>query len=82
MPVGRGNEGKGLRRLPIRGYDSLHLIRVLVDRLIPGDAAMRSGELGHRLDQLVDLGIGERPVVDALEGFDVIGAGRVPGVDG
>ena len=40
--------------LPAYGEDGLHILRTLIDRLIPREASL-CREPGHRLDQLIDL---------------------------
>ena len=42
--------------MPTGGQDRLHLLRPLIDGLVPRQAALLA-EGGHRLNELVDLGI-------------------------
>ena len=47
------------RRMPVRREHGLHISRLILDGLVPTDAAMRGAEGRHGLDELVDLGIQE-----------------------
>ena len=47
--------------LPARGEDDLHILRLLIDGLIPAEPGLQH-EGGHRLNQLMDLSI--QPVGD------------------
>lgn len=41
--------------LPVRSQDSLHILRPLIDGLIPGHAVVLLAERCHRLDELIHL---------------------------
>ena len=58
--------------MPAGGQDSLHLLRPLVDGLVPGETGLLT-ERRHRLDQLIDLRLREMLPVTGLEIFDLIG---------
>ena len=58
--------------MPTGGQDRLHLLRALIDGLVPREAGLLA-ERGHRLDQLIDLGIDQMLPVAGLDIFDLIG---------
>lgn len=68
--------------MPACGQDVLHILRPLVDGLIPGEPTLLT-EGCHRLDQLVDLCIEQVLPVARLNVFDLIrGRAGVPILDG
>ena len=54
--------------LPARRQNVLNLLRLLIDRLIPGETGLL-GELRHRLDELIDLRAEQRVSVAGLDRF-------------
>ncbi len=63
--------------LPARGQNRLHLLRLLIDRLIPGEACL-SSEPSHRLDQLIDLRAEQRLATTGLDRLRPIGRADIP----
>lgn len=66
--------------MPVRGEDRLHLLRSLIDGLVPRQARLLA-ERGHGLDQLIDLRIQQRLPVAGLEGLGLVGCTRVPALN-
>ena len=73
--------GHGQSLLPARGQDGLHILRLLIDPLIPREAGPCS-EPGHRLDQLIHLRAVQRLPVPDLNGLDPIGRADIPVLHG
>ena len=63
--------------LPARSQDRLHVLRPLIDRLIPREASLCS-EPRHRLNQLIDLRAEDRLSVPSLDGLGAIRRTAVP----
>lgn len=57
--------------LPADSQDRLHILRLLIDRLIPREASL-CGEPGHRLDQLIDLRVEQRMPIAGLDGLEKV----------
>lgn len=66
-----------LTLLPARGQNRLHILRLLIDRLIPREAGLL-GEARHRLDQLIDLRAQQRLAVPCLNRLDPIIRAEIP----
>lgn len=58
--------------MPARRQDVLHLLWPLIDRLVPGQAALLA-KRGHRLDQLIDLRIEQMLPIAGLKIFNLAG---------
>src|SRR5262245_9030358 len=66
--------------MPVRREHGLHLIRNLLDRLVPADATMRGAEGRHGLNELVDLGIQERTTILRPKHLDLVRCPILPGL--
>lgn len=58
--------------MPARRQDVLHFLWPLIDRLVPGQAALLA-KRGHRLDQLIDLRIEQMLPIAGLKIFYLVG---------
>ena len=67
----------GFVLLPAGSQNGLHLLRLLIDGLIPGEPALLT-ERGHGLNQLIDLRAEQCLAVPGLDGSCPVRGARVP----
>src|SRR5215475_9313791 len=68
------------RWMPVRREHGLHISGLILDGLVPTDAAMRDAEGRHGLDELVDLGIQEGTAILRPKNLGLVGCPVLPGL--
>src|SRR5215831_6741440 len=68
------------RRMPVRREYGLHISGLILDGLVPTDAAMRGAEGGHGLDELIDLSIQEGTTILRPKNLGLVGRPILPGL--
>ena len=76
-PLQEGGVDRNCILVPVRGEDRLHLLRSLIDRLVPGQTRLLV-KRGHCLDQLINLRVKKRLPIAGLNHFRLICRASIP----